>query len=48
MGGRNIKDNFKRRFGDPALIKIEYAKDKMSPSEDAYRSEQISKAYAWV
>ena len=48
MGGRNIKDNFKRRFGDPALIRIEYAKDKMSPSEDAYRSEQISKAYAGV
>jgi len=48
MGGRSIKDNFKWRFGDPARIKIEYAKDKMSPSEDAYRSEQISKAYAGV
>jgi len=48
MGGRSAKDNFKRRFGDPARIKIEYAKDKMSPSEDAYRSEQISKAYAGV
>jgi hypothetical protein len=48
MGGRSAKDNFKRRFGDPARIKIEYAKDKMSPSEDEYRSEQISKAYARV
>jgi len=48
MGGRSIKDNFKRRFGDPARIKIEYAKDKISPSEEAYRSEQISKAYAGV
>jgi hypothetical protein len=48
MGGRNIKDNFNRRFGDPARIKIEYAKDKISPSEDEYRSEQISKAYAGV
>jgi len=48
MGGRSAKDNFKRRFGDPARIKIEYAKDKISPSEDAYRSEQISKAYAGV
>jgi len=46
MGGRSAKDNFKRRFGDPARIKIEYAKDKISPSEDEYRSEQISKAYA--
>jgi hypothetical protein len=48
MGGRSTKDNFKRRFGDPARIKIEYAKDKISPSEDEYRSEQISKAYAGV
>ncbi len=48
MGGRNIKDNFNRRFGDPARIKIEYAKDKISPSEDEYRSGQISKAYAGV
>lgn len=48
MGGRSAKDNFKRRFRDPARIKIEYAKDKISPSEDAYRSEQISKAYAGV
>jgi len=48
MGGRSAKDNFTRRFGDPARIKIEYAKDKISPSEEAYRSEQISKAYAGV
>jgi hypothetical protein len=48
MGGRSTKDNFKRRFGDPARIKIEYAKDKISPFEDEYRSEQISKAYAGV
>ncbi len=48
MGGRSAKDNFTRRFGDPARIKIEYAKDKISPSDDAYRSEQISKAYAGV
>lgn len=48
MGGRSAKDNFKRRFGDPARIKIEYAKDKTSPSEDENRSGQISKAYAGV
>jgi len=48
MGGRSIKDNFKKRFGDPERIKIEYAKDKLSTSEDEYRSEQISKAYAGV
>lgn len=48
MGGRSSKDNFKRRFGDPARIEIEYAKDKIAPSEEAYRSEQISKAYAGI
>lgn len=48
MGGRSAKDNFKRRFGDPARIKIEYAKDKISPSEDSSRSEQLSKAYSGV
>jgi hypothetical protein len=46
--GKSAKDNFKRRFGDPVRIKIEYAKDKTSHSEDEYRSEQISKAYAGV
>ena len=46
--GERIKDNFKRRFGDPVRIKIEYAKDKISPFEDEYRSEQISKAHAGV
>lgn len=45
---RIIKDNFKKRFGNPARIEIRYAKDKMSPSEDSYRSEQLSKAYAGV
>ena len=48
MGGRSAKDNFKRRFGDTARIEIRYAKDKMTPSEDSCRSEQISKAYAGV
>jgi len=48
MGGRSAKNNFKRRFGDPARIKIEHVKDKMSLSEDEYRSGQISKAYAGV
>jgi len=48
MSRKTIHDNFKKRFGDPVRIKIEYAKDKISPSEDAYRSEQISKAYAGV
>ena len=48
MGGRSAKDNLKRRFGDPARIEIDYAKDKIAPSEEAYQSEQISKAYAGV
>jgi len=46
--GRSLSDNFKRRFGDPARIKVRYATDKMTSSEDLYRSEQISKAYAGV
>jgi hypothetical protein len=48
MGGRSAKDNFTRRFGDPARIGIEYAKDKIAISEEVYRSEQLSKAYAGV
>ena len=48
MSRRTIHDNFKKRFGDPARIKIEYAKEKISPSEDAYRSGQILKAYSGV
>ena len=48
MGGRSIKDNFKKRFGDPARIEIRYDKDKRTPSEDLCRSEQLSKAYAGV
>lgn len=43
-----FKADTQRRFGDPARIKIEYAKDKVVPSEESYRSEQISKAYAGV
>lgn len=48
MSRKTIYDNFKKRFGDPARIEIEYAKDKIAPSEEAYQSEQISKAYAGV
>ena len=48
MGGRSVKENFKKRFGDPARIEIKYATDKISPSEDLCRSEQLSKAYAGV
>ena len=48
MGGRSVKDNFKKRFGDPARIMIRYANDKMMPSEDLCRGEQLSKAYTGV
>ena len=48
MGGRSTSDNFKRRFGDSERIEIRYAKDKMTPSEDSCRSEQLSKVYAGV
>lgn len=46
--GRSISDNFKRRFGDPARIKIKYAKNKLSPSEGSYRNKQIATAHADV
>jgi len=46
--GRRISNNFKRRFGDPARIELQYPKDKLSLSEESYRSEQLSKAYAGV
>jgi len=46
--GRSVLDNFKKRFGEPAKIELRYAKAKTPPSEDAYRSAQISKAYAEV
>jgi len=46
--GRSVSDNLKKRFGDPVRIEIRYAKEKISPSEELYRSEQLSKAYAGV
>lgn len=48
MGGRSISDNFKKRFGDPARIEIRYAKGKILPSEELYRSDQLSKAYTGI
>jgi len=46
--GRSVSDNFKKRFGDPERIKVQYSKDKVSPSEGSYRNEQLSKAYVDV
>lgn len=43
MGARSTSDNFKRRFGDPARIEVKYETGKVSPSNDTYRSEQLSK-----
>ena len=48
MGGRSVSDNFKKRFGDPARIEIKFAKDKLSPSEEAYRDEKTTAAYVDV
>ena len=48
MGGRSIKDNFKRRFGDPGRIEVKYEIGKGSPSENTSRSEKLSKACAEV
>ncbi len=42
--GRSISDNFKKRFGDPARIEVRHETGKVPPSEDTYRSEQLSKA----
>jgi hypothetical protein len=48
MGGRSTSDNFKKRFGDPDRIEIKYSTDKVSPSEESYLKEQLSKAYVEV
>lgn len=48
MGGRSIKDNFKRRFGDPVRIEVKYEIGKGSPAENTSRSEKLSKACADV
>ena len=46
--GRSIKDNFKRRFGDPARIEIRYAKKKLTPSEESYRNTKVATVYREV
>ena len=45
MGGRSIKDNFKRRLGDPARIEVEYETGKISSSEQSYQNEKVAEAY---
>lgn len=42
--GRSISDNFKRRFGDPARIKIQLETKKPSFSEESHRSQKIAEA----
>lgn len=44
MGGRSTSDNFKKRFGDPARIKIQLETKKASFSEESYRSQKIAEA----
>lgn len=46
--GRSVSDNFKKRFGDPARIEIKLAKDKLSPSDKAYRNKKTAAAYVDV
>lgn len=46
--GRGVSDNFKRRFGDPGRIEVKYETGKLSPSEELYRSEKTTVAYAEV
>ena len=43
--GRNVVDNFKKRFEGPAQIKIK-SKDKLFPSYKAYRNGKTATAYA--
>ena len=45
---RSMSDNFRKRFGDPARIKLIYIKDKLLPSQKSFRNEQIIKAYVKV
>ncbi len=42
--GRSTSDNFKRRFGDPARIKIQLETKKASFTEESYRSQKIAEA----
>ncbi len=42
--GRSASDNFKRRFGDPARIKIQLETKKPSFSEESYRNQKIAEA----
>jgi DNA-directed RNA polymerase specialized sigma subunit len=44
MGGRSMSDNFKKRFGDPARIKIQTETKKASFPEESYRSQKIAEA----
>lgn len=44
MGGRSAKDNFKKRFGDPARIKIQLETEKTSFAEKSHRSQKIAEA----
>lgn len=42
--GRRISNNFKRRFGDPARIKIQLETEKTSFAEKSHRSQKIAEA----
>lgn len=46
--GRSAEDNFKKRFGDPMRVDVEYSKNRTSPSQKDYQSKQLSKAYVEV
>jgi len=45
MGGRSIKENFKKRFGDPARIGVKYDTGKVSSAERSYQNENVAEAY---
>jgi len=44
MGGRSTSDNFKRRFGNPPRIVLEFEAKKASFVEDADRSKKLAEA----
>jgi hypothetical protein len=47
--GRSVEDNFKKRFGDPMRVEVNYSKEKPLPSsEESYQNKRLLKAYTEV
>lgn len=48
MGRKSAKENLKQRFGDPMRVEVHYSRGDISPSEESYQNDQLSKAYVEV